>query len=151
MAYRNLFGGFGIRHSNTGLHIPHAAFVNGYFMLLFDLTPDHGASENHTSFPDSGNIRIEARFAKALPVATTCLLYLELNSYVVAKLHDRLLIVLMDTRQIMCCLLYVSSFLDVLPSDLLPRHPIERSGTLIVIADPHTESVSHWQALHFQP
>ena len=82
MAYRNLFEGFGIRHSNTGLHIPDAAFVNGYFMLLFDLTPDHGASESHTSFPDSGNIRIEARFAKALPVATTCLLYLELNSYV---------------------------------------------------------------------
>ena len=73
MAYRTLFEGSGIRHSNTGLHISHASFVNGYFMLLF---------EGHTSHPDSGNIRIEARFAKVLPVAITCLLYLEYNSCV---------------------------------------------------------------------
>ena len=46
-------------------------------MLLFDLTPDQVASEGHTSHPDSGNIRVEARFSKTLPVSTTCLLYLE--------------------------------------------------------------------------
>ena len=51
-------------------------------MLLFDLTPDRGASEGHTSHPDSGNIRIEARFAKVLPVAITCLLYFEYDSFV---------------------------------------------------------------------
>ena len=77
MAYRTLFEGSGIRHSNSGLQISHASFVNGYFMLLFDLTPRQGASEGHTSHPDSGNIRIEARFSKALPLATTYLLYME--------------------------------------------------------------------------
>ena len=51
-------------------------------MLVFNLKPDQGASEGNTSHPDSGNIRIEARFSKALPVATTCLLYLEYNSCV---------------------------------------------------------------------
>ena len=56
----------------------------------------------------------------------------------------------MDTRQIMCCLRYVGSFLDVFPSDLLPEHSIARSGTLIVNTDPHTESGSHWLAIHFQ-
>ena len=76
MAYRTLFEGSGIRHSNSRLQVTHASFINGYFMLLFDLTPDQGASEGHMSHPDSGNIRVEARFSKALPVATSCLLYL---------------------------------------------------------------------------
>ncbi len=34
MAYRTLFEGSGIRHSNSGLQISHASFVNVYFMLL---------------------------------------------------------------------------------------------------------------------
>ena len=56
----------------------------------------------------------------------------------------------MDTQQIMCCLLYVSSFLDVFQSHLLPRHSIARSGTLIATTDPHKESGSHWLAIHLQ-
>ena len=82
MAYRTLFELSGIRHSNTRLQISHASFINGYFILLFDLTPDNVASEGHTSHPDSGNIRIQARFSKALPVATSCLLLLEYDSCV---------------------------------------------------------------------
>ena len=50
----------------------------------------------------------------------------------------------------MCCLRYVGSFLGAFPSDLLPGHYIARSGTLIVNTDPHTESGSHWLAIHFQ-
>ena len=33
----------------------------------------------------------------------------------------------------------------------LPQHCTARSGTLIVNTDPHTESGSHWLAIHFQP
>ena len=50
----------------------------------------------------------------------------------------------------MCCLRSVGSFLGVFPSDLLPQQPIARSGTLIVNTDPHTESGSHWLAIHLQ-
>ncbi len=82
MAYGTLFEVCGIRHYNSGLQISHASFVNGYFMLLFDLTPDQGTSDGHTSHPDSGNIRIEACFSKALPLATKCLLYLEYDGSV---------------------------------------------------------------------
>jgi hypothetical protein len=39
----------------------------GYFMELFDLTPDRGTSEGHTSHPEIGNIRIELKISKALP------------------------------------------------------------------------------------
>ena len=64
--------------------------------------------------------------------------------------HDGLLIIVMDTRQIICCLRSVGSFLGVFPSDLLPQLPIARSGTLIVNTDSHTESGSHWLAIHLQ-
>ena len=45
MGYRTLFEGSGIHHSNSGLKITHDMYINGYFMLLFDFTPDRSASE----------------------------------------------------------------------------------------------------------
>jgi hypothetical protein len=80
MAYRTLFEASGIHHSNSGLQITHDMYIAGYFMLLFDFTPDRGASEGHASQPDSGNIRIEIKFAEPLPNAVTCLLYLEYDN-----------------------------------------------------------------------
>ena len=77
MAYRTIFDSSGIHHANLGLQITNDMYVTGYFMLFFDLTPDRGASEGHTSHPDSGNISIDAKFKMALPVPITCLLYLE--------------------------------------------------------------------------
>jgi len=62
MGYRTLFQASGIHHSNTGLQITHDVYLNSYFMLLFDLTPDGGASEGRTSRPANGNIRIELKF-----------------------------------------------------------------------------------------
>ena len=73
MGYRTLFEVSGIHHSNSGLQTTHDVYLSGFFMLLFDLTPDRGASEGHTSHPDNGNIRIEFKFKKALPDAITCL------------------------------------------------------------------------------
>jgi hypothetical protein len=82
MGYRTLFEASGIRHSNAGLQITHDMYIAGYFMLLFDLTPDRGASECHISHPTNGNIRIEARFKDALPDAVTCLLYMKYDNCV---------------------------------------------------------------------
>jgi hypothetical protein len=82
MGYRTLFEASGIRHSNAGLQITHDRFIAGYFMLLFDLTPDRGASECHTSHPTNGNIRIEAKFKDVLPDSVTCLLYMEYDNCV---------------------------------------------------------------------
>jgi len=72
MGYRTLFEASGIHHSNSGLQI-YDIYINGYFMLLFDLTPDRSASEGHTSYPDSGNIRVELKFSKPLPEPITCI------------------------------------------------------------------------------
>jgi len=76
MVYRTLFEGSGIHHSNSGLQITHDMYINCYFMLLFDLTPDRAASEGHMSHPQNGNIRMELKFSKPLPEPITCIFYL---------------------------------------------------------------------------
>ena len=86
MAYRTLIEGLGIHHSNAGHQMKHDIFVNGYFVLLFDLTTDQGALEAHTSHPEQGNIRVELKFSKPLPEAITCQLYLEFNNSVLINL-----------------------------------------------------------------
>jgi hypothetical protein len=84
LAYNTLFEGSGIHHSNAGLQITHDMYINGYFMLLFDLTPDRGASEGQVSHPDNGVVRIECKFALPLPEPVTCLLYLEYEDTVLS-------------------------------------------------------------------
>jgi hypothetical protein len=82
MAYNTLFDATGIHLSDTGLQIRHDMFLKGYFMLLFHLTPDRSSSTGQKSHPDNGVLRIDIRFAKTLPDAITCLLYLKCNSTV---------------------------------------------------------------------
>lgn len=77
IGYRTLFTGSGIHHSNAGLLVTHDMYIAGYFMLLFDLTPDV-----HTSLPENGDIRIEVKFKDALKDPVTCLLYLEYDGCV---------------------------------------------------------------------
>jgi hypothetical protein len=80
IAYKTLFEGSGIHHSNSGLQVTHDMFINGYFMLLFDLTPYLAASEGHASPSESSTIRIEITFKEALKKTITCLLYLEYDN-----------------------------------------------------------------------
>jgi hypothetical protein len=77
MAYRTIFKGSGIHHSNTGQQITHDMYIRDSFMLLFDLTNDQAASVGHVSPPTNGHIRLELKFSKPLPEALNCLLYLE--------------------------------------------------------------------------
>jgi len=51
-------------------------------MLLFDLTPDQAASEEHTKHPNNCNIRVELNFSKPLPEPITCVFYLEYDNSV---------------------------------------------------------------------
>jgi len=57
-------------------------FINGYFVLFFDLTPVLAASEGHASPSECGTKRIEVTFKEALNKAITCLLYLEYDNSV---------------------------------------------------------------------
>ena len=104
MGYITLFEGSGIHHSNTGLQTTPAKYINGYFMLVFDLTPDLAPSEGHILYPAPGNIRIEMKFGKALPDPLVCLLYLEFDSAVLIDSASGVHRFLMDTVQITCTL-----------------------------------------------
>jgi len=44
IGYKSLLEAFGIHHSNSGLQITHDTYINGFYILLFDLAPDRGAS-----------------------------------------------------------------------------------------------------------
>jgi len=63
------------------------------------------------------------------------------------KVLDRLL---MDTKQILCTLRNIRSFLGVFPFDLLPQS-VSQPGTAIINAHPQTEKGSQWLAVHFRP
>ena len=82
MGYRTLVEASSMHHWNTGLQITHDMYINGSFMLLFELTPDRGVSKRHTSDPENGTIRIELKFNKPLPEAITCLFYPECDNSV---------------------------------------------------------------------
>ena len=82
MAYKTLFVASGSHHSNSGLQVTHDMFINGYIMLLFDLTSDLAASEGHASPAESGTMRMEVTFKEALKKAITCLLYLKYDNSV---------------------------------------------------------------------
>jgi hypothetical protein len=69
MSYRTVFKGSGINYSNASNQIAHDMSVNGYFMLFFDITPDQAASEGHVSPASKGHIRLNLKFAEALPEA----------------------------------------------------------------------------------
>ena len=47
MGYRTPFEVSEIHSLNSGLQITQDMYINGYFMLLFDLTPDRAVSEGH--------------------------------------------------------------------------------------------------------
>ena len=58
MGCRTLFEGSGIHHSNSELQITPVKYINVFFMLVFDLTPDLAASEGHESDSTYGHIRL---------------------------------------------------------------------------------------------
>jgi hypothetical protein len=81
-AYETLFSSTGIHHDDRGNMISLDMFRNGFFILGFDLTPDREADEEHISLPRLGNVRLEARFKKALPEPVTCILYAEFPGHI---------------------------------------------------------------------
>jgi hypothetical protein len=74
LGYNTLFEESGIHLTNSGFQITNDMYIKGFFMLLFDLTPDRTAAEEHRSHPDNGVVWIEMKFA--------CILYLEYENSV---------------------------------------------------------------------
>ena len=65
--YETLFSSTDI-HDDCSHVITLEIFTKRFYELHFDLTPDREANEEHISLTRQGNVRIEARFKKPLPV-----------------------------------------------------------------------------------
>jgi hypothetical protein len=78
LGYRTIFEGSDIHHSNAGLQITYDMFINGYFMLLGDLTPELSASDWHTSLSENANTRIKLKFDAALKITKLKLININL-------------------------------------------------------------------------
>jgi len=100
MGCRMLFEMSGIYHSNSGLEINHDVYINGYFILLFDLTLDRSASEGHRSHPDNGNSRVELKFGEPPPETITCYRYLSNGLHSFFKIGHDADIVYAERREI---------------------------------------------------
>ena len=80
-AYHGLFSGTGIHFLNQGNCISRDAFKKGFCLFAYDLTPDLSANSNtHFNLIRHGSIRIDVRFAKALPANINCIVYAEYNN-----------------------------------------------------------------------
>ena len=80
MGNRTLFEVSVIYHSNTGLQITHDVYINGYFLLLFDVTHDRARRRVVRPTPKNSKFRIEMKSNKPLPEAISCLLYVEFDN-----------------------------------------------------------------------
>ena len=80
IGYRTVFEVSSIHQSKSGLQVTHPMYIIGYFIVIFDLTPNRNASEGHKTHRENGNIRFEVKFNKPLTEAITCLLYLEYDN-----------------------------------------------------------------------
>lgn len=79
--YISLFKGTGIHFFDKGFQITKQFYDNGCFLLAFDLTTDlSNNSESCTNMLNQGSVRIEIRYAKALPKTITCIVYAEYDA-----------------------------------------------------------------------
>lgn len=75
-AYQTLFMGTSRQYHDSGCDIDANDFLNGYFMLVYDLTPDmSGAANSHWTLMKTGSARLELEFATPLPETVSVIAY----------------------------------------------------------------------------
>ncbi len=79
-AYATIFSATGIANTPHGNLISFDDYKTDSFLIAHDLTPDLSGIDSMSSLTHQGNIRVEARFDKALTSTITCLIFLEYDS-----------------------------------------------------------------------
>lgn len=79
--YETLFSALGKWTQDEGNHITRAEYANGYTLLGFDLTPDLDDSE-HVNLVKKGSVRLELRFAEALPNTINVIVLAEFDNLI---------------------------------------------------------------------
>lgn len=81
-AYNSLFYQTGINYSDCGLSVTHSDYINGYCLVVFDLTQDISASSNHWTPQTTGIISLTINFSKTLTSPLTLIVFAEYQNTV---------------------------------------------------------------------
>ena len=81
-AYEALFSSTGIHHDHRAHMNTLEMFIQGFYVLGIDLTPDMEADVEHISLPRQGNVRIEACFKKTTAGICYFILYAEFPGHI---------------------------------------------------------------------
>ena len=80
-SYMTLFSGTGKENRNEGNGIERTDYNNGYALYAFDLTPDL-SDDDHFNLAKQGSVRIDLKFAAALPNTVTVIAYAEFENVI---------------------------------------------------------------------
>lgn len=78
-AYNTLYSGLNKMYRDTGSHISRSEYAGGYTLYCFDLSPDLNSGD-HLNLVQKGNLRLETRFANALPRTVMVIVYAEFQN-----------------------------------------------------------------------
>lgn len=81
MSYMTLFTETGKVFDDSGNDITRESFRKGFSLWAFDLTPDKDEG-GHVHLIKEGNLRVDMKFAEALPATTTVLVYAEFDNVI---------------------------------------------------------------------
>ena len=80
-AYMTLYTGTGKQFMDEGNQIQRDDFSRGYAIYAFDLTPDL-AEDDHFNLIKDGNVRVDMKFAAALPNTMNVIVYAEFENII---------------------------------------------------------------------
>ena len=74
-AFTNMFEVMGKWGYDSGNQLNRKDISEGCALYCFEIEPQFESENNYMTLLKQGNIRVEAQFSKALPIATTCIVY----------------------------------------------------------------------------
>ena len=80
-SYMSLFSGTGKENRDEGNGVERTDYNNGYALYAFDLTPDLD-DEGHFNLTRQGSVRLDLKFAAALPNTVTVIAYAEFENVI---------------------------------------------------------------------
>ena len=80
-SFMSMFTGVGKATADEGIDIDRLDFPNGFVLYAFDLTPDL-SEDDHFNLTRQGSVRVDLKFAAALPNTVTVVAYAEFQNII---------------------------------------------------------------------
>jgi hypothetical protein len=90
-SFCNLFSGIGKSYKDEGVQISRHSYARGYALYAYDLSPDL-ADGGHFNLLKTGCVRLEMKFAAALPNTVNVIVYAEFENIVQIDKNRRIIV-----------------------------------------------------------